>query len=473
VGLMAHQQAMLNDCEGIFSCGDGVLLAADPGLGKTVTAISLAKQQGHEKILVVCPTSILGVWGNEMSTWWPELPVRILTGTVEDRKRELLTFSRGMAVVNYEVIQKMERSILAWRPTLVIADEAHRLKSWASKNSKSLATIADKCRSKRVALTGTPLPNGPIDAMGLFRFLDRLIFGNSIIKFRDAFCVTNPNIPQQVLRYKNLDDFERKFHSISVIVKKDAVLRDLPPKMNREIPVELPARARKMYEDLERDMVAEWPEMDADDDSEQDAADDSGKTRFVITPTVLTKLLRLSQITGGFLEGQSLHRAKLDALADRLRDHLIDPSRKVVVFARFTPEIDAIANTLDTLGYHFSVIDGRTKARERTEMIRRFQSDSTTRVILGQLQAMSEGVTLTAADTMLYYSLDYSEARRAQSEDRIHRIGQKNTCVYEYLVARATVDQDIVRALDKKRDLARMILSRRHQSIAERTAVPR
>ncbi|MCY0895522.1 MAG: DEAD/DEAH box helicase [Alicyclobacillaceae bacterium] len=422
------------------------LIAADPGLGKTAMALGIAKDRGYQKVLVVCPASVLGVWPMELSDWWPEAPVTVLTGPLKRRAAQLAEIPRGIVVTNYEALVPLEEALIAWHPDAIIADECHRLKAWQGKTAESAAVIARVCRVERIGLSGTPTPNGPIDALGLYRFLNPKIFGTSITTFRQNFCIMNRYIPKKIDGYKNMAEFKARFHRLAIVIEKAAVQKDLPEKITKVIPVTLPARVRKIYDDLQDNLMAEL---------------EDGKT--VTTPDALSRLLRLSQLTGGFLEGEPLHTAKLDVLSGRLEDHLADPSKKVVVFARFRPEIDAIAHRVDQLGYGFSVIDGRTAIEERADIVRAFQEDKAVRVIIGQLQAMAEGVTLTAAHTMLYYSLDYSEARHAQSKDRIHRIGQSETCLYEYLIATDTVDQAVMRCLDKKRDLSREILSLRKQ----------
>ncbi|MFX4302201.1 DEAD/DEAH box helicase [Alicyclobacillus tolerans] len=471
--LMEHQQRLLEGVKTRLSCCSGVLLAVDPGLGKTAVTLSYLREKGAQRVVVFAPKSVLGVWPLGAKQWDLALPVHVLDGSLAKRERLIRDTQCGVLVTNYESIAKLEAALTAFRPDLIVADECHRLKGWQTVNGKAAARMAKRIGAKRLGLSGTPLPNGPIDAPGLFRFLDPGVFGESIVRFRERFCVVNPYIPQQITGYKNMAEFEERFHSRSIVMQKRqdpdgtwsvyerttsgwqfaGKLPSLPEKMARVVPVELPRSVRRVYEQLETEMVAEL---------------ETGES--ITAPNVLTQLLRLTQISGGYLEGKRLHDAKLASLSDRLSDLLADPKRKVLIFARFRDEIDGIADAVDRLGFSFAVLDGRTSSSDRTRMVADFQGDTDLRVIIGQIQAVAEGVTLHRADTVMYYSLDYSEARHAQSQDRIHRLGQTSSaCHYEYLVAAGTVDEDIMQSLRRKRDLAQAILERRNsQAVAAR-----
>jgi SNF2 family DNA or RNA helicase len=181
----------------------------------------------------------------------------------------------------------------------------------------------------------------------------------------------------------------------------------------------------------------------------------------VTATNVLTRLLRLSQLTGGFLcqddsdRPVSVSDAKLNALSD-IVDSAAEDDRKLVIIARFLPEIDAILRMLEKKRINYSVISGEIK--DRDEQVRRFQTDPDVTVFVGQIATAGMGITLTAADTMVFYSLDYSMSNFEQAKARIHRVGQRNPCTYLYLVAAGTVDEKVLQALIDKADLARVLI---------------
>ena len=134
----------------------------------------------------------------------------------------------------------------------------------------------------------------------------------------------------------------------------------------------------------------------------------------------------------------------------------MEEGRKVVVFARFVPEIEAIARMLQKKGIGYSLIYGATK--DRAEQVKKFQEDPEIKVFVGQLQTTGMGLTLTAANVAVFYSLDFSYANYEQSRARIHRIGQKEKCLYIHLVCKNTVDEKVMKALQKKGDIAKLMV---------------
>ena len=181
----------------------------------------------------------------------------------------------------------------------------------------------------------------------------------------------------------------------------------------------------------------------------------------VTVTNVLSQLLRLSQLTGGFIGGDDnegvaqVSAAKMEALGD-LVDSAVADGRKIVVIARFVPEIHAIGKMLDKKKIRFSQVSGEIKNRD--EQIAAFQNDPDVPVFIGQIATAGLGITLTAASLMVFYSLDYSMSNYEQTRARIHRVGQKNECTYIHLVARETVDEKIMKALRDKANLAKALV---------------
>ena len=178
-------------------------------------------------------------------------------------------------------------------------------------------------------------------------------------------------------------------------------------------------------------------------------------------------LLRLQQLTGGFLvkddsdKPELVSTAKLDALKDIIEDYVVEAGKKLVVFARFIAEVEAIIKLAEkTLpkGKKAVSIYGAIKKEDRGGIVKQFQTDADTVLFIGQIDTAGTGITLTAADTCVYYSKNYNYATYEQSLSRIHRIGQRNVCTYIDLVVQDSVDEKITKALRKKEDLATKIV---------------
>jgi len=291
-------------------------------------------------------------------------------------------------------------------------------------------------------LTGTPVTNNPLDFFSQYKFLDESIFSGSYYAFRSKYAIMGGYGNYQVVGYKNLQELTEKAHKIAFrITKKEAL--DLPEQVDTTRYIDLEPRARAIYNQVEKESYAEL---------------NSGE---IATPNVLTKLLRLSQITGGYIKNEfseiseQVSSAKINAL-EEIVEECMDAGKKLVVFARFIPEIDAIARMLKKEGIKYSLIRGDVK--DRASEVERFQNDKETKVFIGQLQTTGMGLTLTAADTAVFYSLSYNFADYEQAKARIHRIGQKNNCTYIHLIAKNSIDEKVLDALSKKKNIADLVV---------------
>lgn len=427
----------------------GVALLMEMGTGKTITSIGIAGilyQFGKiKRVLVVAPLSILGVWEEEFSRF-ADYPytLTVLKGPSSKKAETLHTVGRNglqIVVVNYESAWRIEKELLAFDADLIIADEAHKLKEARTSQSKAMHHFGDKARYK-LLLTGTVITNRELDVFSQYRYLNRKVFGDSFYAFRNRY-FDMVGYGNHIPRFRNymLDDFLQRMHSIAFRVTKEECL-DLPGITEEVRTVELEPKAMKIYKELQKESYTEL-----------------GK-KEVSAVNILTKLLRLSQVTGGHLtddegDNNAVSTAKLDALADIL-DSVMAEEKKIVVMARFVPELNDIEALLKKKGIGFASVRGGVKNRE--EEIRRFQEDSGCRVFVGQIAAAGLGITLTAASTMVFYSLDYSMSNFEQAKARIHRVSQTENCLYIYLVAKGTVDTKVLRALRQKVDLAKALV---------------
>lgn len=427
-------------------------LLMEQGCGKTAVAIAAAGrrwQRGEvRRVLVVAPASVVPVWPVEFNLH-ADFPheVRPLEGSTQKRSEVLKKWAPDpdvlqAAVINYEATWRMDEALAAWRPDMIICDESQRIKTPGARQSKAMARLGDAAKY-RMILTGTPVSQGPLDFYSQYRFLDRNIFGTSYYAFRARYALMGGFENRQVIGYQNLDDLVQKAHSVAFRCRKEDCL-DLPEQIDQVMYCELEKDARRIYDQLVKESVAELSDEEV-----------------VIAPNVLSRLLRLSQMTGGYLrvdEQTSLvSKAKMGLLKETL-DDLIEAGKKVVVFARFIPEIEAIVKMLEKKKVAHGLIYGATPMDARGEMVESFQTDPAVKVFVAQVQTAGLGITLHAADTAIFYSLDYSFANYDQCRARTHRIGQKNNCTYIHLVARNTVDEKVLSALAQKRDLADQVV---------------
>lgn len=432
------------------------------GCGKTLTAIAVMGagfQMGKiQKVLIVAPTSVCAVWPKEFQDYADfRYTVKLLLGTKAQRLKalgdlEAFPFNAlKVAVINYESTWRdgIYERIQKFDPDLIIADESQRIKTHDASQSKAMHALGDKARYKMI-LSGTPVQNNAIDIWSQYRFLDPVIYGTNFWAFRARYAVMGGFNRKQVVGYRDLDQLIKKEHSIAYRVTKEEAL-DLPEQTFENRYITLEKKERMIYDRLRRDSYAEL----------------EGGGHITAT-TVLTRLLRLQQFTGGFLveddavKPQLVSRGKLDALEDILQDYVIDGQKKLVIFARFIPEVHEIEALAEKLlpknGMKAVAIYGDIPKESRGGIVQQFQTDPDTMLFIGQIDTAGTGITLTAADTCVYYSVNFNYATYSQSLARIHRIGQRNTCTYIHLVVENTIDSMILKALGKKEDLAHTVV---------------
>lgn len=440
----------------------GFGLLFEMGCGKTMTSIAimgmLYKEGLIERALVVAPNSVVSVWPKELKEYADfDCEIRVLQESKEKRIKAINELGKcagdslKIAVINYESVWRdgIIDAIRGYDPDLVIADESQRIKSRNSKQSIAMHGLGDLARYKMI-LSGTPIQSNVTDIWSQYRFLDKSVFGELYFPFQNHYCIMHSVFKSKVVKVINEDELVRKEHSIAFRVTKDEAL-DLPEQTFITREVIMAPKERKMYDTLIRESVAEI---------------ESGGT--VTAAAILTKLLRLQQFTGGFTtkdgtkETVKVSGAKLDALKEILEDYVLGTGKKLVIFAKFIPEVTAIIEMAEKMlskeGKKVVDIQGSTKEILRGDLIEQFQTDPDTMVIVGQIDTLSTGVTLTAADTCVYYSKDYNFGIYEQSLSRIHRFGQRNTCTYIDIVCTDSVDEKITAALKKKEELAANIV---------------
>ena len=446
VAPFAHQVRGFN--LGVTLDSAGILM--EQGCGKSLTAVAIAGRRFLDgqvnRVLVVAPLSVLPVWQREFRDYadYPH-EVRLLRGGSMDKRIEMLAAfpedALKIAAINYESVwrEEMFKALLKWRPDMIICDESQKIKGPSTKQSKGLHKLGEIAKYKLI-LTGTPVSNSPMDFFSQYKFLNPNIFGRSFWAFRSRYAVMGGYKNKQVVGYQNKAELVRKAHSIAYRVTKAEAL-DLPETIDQELYCKLEPQAAKHYSDMKKHNVAE---IEAEEQ--------------IIATNVLTRLLRLQQITGGFLpKGEDtdkqvqVSKAKLSLLADVLED-LIGAGKKVVIFARFRAEIAEIEKIIAGLG-DYRAITGSVSMDERGQAVEDFQKDPGVKTFIAQIQTAGLGITLTAADTGIFYSLDFSYANYEQAKARLHRIGQVSKVTYLHLLAQDTVDERVYDVLKQKKSV--------------------
>ncbi len=331
---------------------------------------------------------------------------------------------------------------------LIGIDESTTIKNPTAKRTKNILKLADLAKYRRI-LTGSPVTKSPLDLFSQCKFLDPFHLGyDSYYAYRSRYAhMLDRNFGgrrvQIVGSYRRLDELAAKLEKFSYRVLKEDCL-DLPDKVFTKRLVELTDEQKKVYAQMKQMALAML----------------DGK--IMSTVNVMTQLMRLHQVTCGHFKADDktithLKNNRLDSLMQLLEE----TDGKVIIWANYVEDIKIIVESLkkaygddSTVEYHGSV-----DSTLRQDNIAQFQQkNSPTRYFVGNPQTGGYGITLTAANTVVYYSNSYDLEKRLQSEDRAHRIGQTGSVTYVDLIAEGTIDEKIVKSLRSKINIANEIM---------------
>ena len=428
---------------------------ADCGTGKSRAALMAADKSGsHLTLILTVKAALRGVWPEEIEgTFGDEVDYFILDKGNSNRKTaDMITFAKGASkpsflVVNYETARLLPLDAINW--TMAIADESHRLASHNSKQSKTLAHTTYNVPHK-VAMTGTPFSDRPLQVYGQARWLKPArnrngyyypewfgSYGNFFDRHVNYYIPpgTNQKIPQKNNTWKNLDEMSATLAPYVVEVRKHEV-HDLPSVTTITKNVKLKPKHKRAYDQLRDTGVVTVASLNGDDHQ-------------LISQNPLVLLTRLHTLTCGFyqpfdlsLDPQPLDQgdAKLLALGDLLDEIGGQPT---VIFTRFKEDVTRIAQLLRKRQIGFNLLTGE----EDSHMDWR-KNDRP--VLIANISAGSEAVNLTKASYMIYYSMGFSKTQYDQSRDRVDRPGQTRPVTIYHLLAEDTVDYTIYEALQSK-----------------------
>lgn len=434
---MAHQE------EGIAfllerKCG---LLAFEQGLGKTLVAIKAFKRvrsKGDaEALLVICPNSLKRNWVSELERFEPGLDVQIIEGHARNRRRALATVKKTVIIMSYETARGEMAGVLALlgrRRTVLVLDESHAVKNRFSLTSTAAHHFAPRC-DYRWLLSGTPVTNTAAD---LYAQVGIIAGGKKPLGSFESFMASHSD-------KDGIETLRAKVAPFLLRRTKDNCL-DLPEKIFVDTKVELPPWQRKLYNSMRDELVCEIETM-------------SGKEFRAYAATALAKLLRLSQIAsnpGLILPTEPRVPAKFTEMDYLLEEIARGGKEKIIIWSYYVATLEALMKRYDGLGC--VAIYGNTPVPNRQDIAKRFQTDPAIRLLIGNPAAAGSGFTLTAARYAIYETVSWRYDFYAQSQDRIHRIGQDRPVTYVRLIAADTIEEVICVALERKSTLARALL---------------
>jgi SNF2 family DNA or RNA helicase len=462
------------------------------GLGKTKIVIDWQRAV-RCWTLVVCPKIVVSVWARELQVHGIEQEFCIIDAeTLVEREQQLLKTSGYQGVVlSYDTLVRFPEQIAKLPYTAMVADESHYIKSHEATRTLTMLELSQKA-ARRVIMSGTPSMGDPRDLWSQLRFLSPAYAAEEFWKFKQIYCVTAKSNKHIVVGYKNLDGLHARTSLVALRRTKEACL-DLPKQVVIDRTVQLYGRARTLYRELT--LSTEYQELLAQIQTQLLI----GAGRLLDIPHVATLLNKLLQIAAGFVYVRSeaearacddcehLHtcvqdsikphtsrcvkhpspsprlveffpeNAKLDALRELLEEILEDSTNKVIIWGQYAAELDLIEKLLNDQHLGHVRVDGSTGGGTAA-LAEKFNTDLTCRVYLGQVST-GVGITLNAANYMVYYTLPWKLGDYEQSKDRNHRLGQERDTTIFRLIAAGTIDEAVLRALRTKHDVSEALIA--------------
>lgn len=444
---------------------DKFLLGDEQGLGKTMQAIQLAVARKHEfkHCLIVCGVNsvkynwlreiekhsnekahILGMYYtkregklrvdgpleeklNDLKNGIDEYFIITNIETLKEIPKSKKVSAMSKQELTYKrILDKLEKMTLDGTIGMVIIDEVHKAKNHSSRQGKGIHRLKSKYK---MALTGTPIMNNPLDLYNVLKWLGAE--NHSFTEFKNFYCNLGGFMGSDVVGYKNLDHLKQNLDRVMLRRLKEDNL-DLPEKISYTEYVDMKKSQEKLYTQIVNELIDKIEEIE-------------------LSPNPLAMLTRLRQVTSypQVLTDAVKENAKLERL-DEMLEEIVDNGKKAIIFSNWSKVTQKVKERYAK--YNPAYIDGSTV--DRMDEVERFQNDDSCKVIIGTIGAMGTGLTLTAASTVFFIDKPWTPAEVDQASDRAHRIGTKENVNIVTLAVRESVDEKIENLLEGKRDIA-------------------
>lgn len=444
-----------------------VLFGDEMGLGKTIQAIGVINaDESIKKVLVICPASLKLNWKRELKKWLTrEMSIGISEG------KQCYAGYVDICILNYDIAQKHEKLLQSVLWDLVIIDEAHYLKNPKAKRTQTILgreAYKDKCAlpgikaRRRIALTGTPIPNRPVEGFGIFHYLAPSEFPK-FFPYAIRYCDGHQNAHGWDLNgASNLFELQEKLRASCMVRRLKAdVLKELPAK--RRTVIEIECEDGIVSEEMEawesrQDQINELRAAvelakASDDEDEYKRAVEALNVRVKATFTEISQMRHDTAVL------------KIPYVIEHLKN-AIEDGHKVVCFAHHHDVIDALRHEFGPVAVS---VYGMTSMQGRQDAVDRFQKDPDCKLFIGGILAAGVGLTLTAASHVVFAELDWVPGNVTQAEDRCHRIGQHDMVLVEHLVLEGSLDARMAKILVEKQEVIEQALDAEMPAVIPQT----
>ena len=416
--LYGYQKKICNTALNSGSFG----IFSDTGTGKTAMGLEIANH--YNKTIILCPLSVIETaWIDDCKRFYPNKRIVNVWGTSRAQRIKNLNEPADIYVMNYDSFKILKNEIRKENFDCMIVDESSVMKNMASQITSAILDFLTAI-PHRFVLSGCPTPNHNSEIFPQMKFVDPDLFGNNYYGFLARYFhqdMTNPHN-----WYQTEEDKERYFSRLSdksIFVKKEDCV-DLPEKVFEVRRFDMAARQRQYYDGIVNDIrenINQW-------------------SKFEFT----AKLMKLREVASGFVINKDQSVADFENKKEQLLDETLKElgDRQIIVWCQFQHEIDSLAEKFGGVGL-------TSKTKDRDSVIRDFK-DGRIKLLFTHPKLVGKGLTFTGCTYCVYYSLSFSYEEFKQSQDRIHRIGQKNKCTYIILQARDSIEEKMYDCVQRK-----------------------
>jgi SNF2 family DNA or RNA helicase len=427
------------------------ILADDMGLGKTLQAIVAMTQSKKGSSLVVCPTSLLYNWKEEITKFNPKIQTLIVDGSPHQRKKMISSFAKyDLIITSYTLLQKDIELYKTIAFAYAILDEAQHIKNRGTRNAKSVKMIQSM---HKLILTGTPIENCLEELWSLFDFLMPGLL-SSYDRFVEKYVRSTGEV-----HAKNIEFLKRKVSPFILRRMKSDVLSELPPVSEISYHCQLGNVQLDLYRSYAQSAKDELIKL-----VERDGFD---KVQIHVLAT-LTRLKQICCHPAIFAKetAEAGDSAKYEMLLELVQS-LIEGNHKTVIFSQYTQMLKIMKADFEQRGYNFCYLDGSTK--NRLQIVNDFNENESMTLFLVSLKAGGTGLNITGADTVIHYDMWWNPAVENQATDRVHRIGQKKSVSAYKLITLGTIEEKILEMQKRKKGLVKKIVSCDDEAISKLT----
>lgn len=411
--------------------GLGGILADEMGLGKTIQTIAFLLSQENKKSIIISPTSLIYNWKAELVKFAPSLKVAIVHG----EKRERLQLIHNLKdydilLTTYGTLKmdlKLYENIIF---DYCIIDEAQNIKNYLAQNTKVIKKVKAKVR---FALTGTPIENNLTELWSIFDFvMPNYLYSKEAFEYKFV-------IGKKV----DLGELKSLIKPFILRRTKNEVLKELPDKIEKKFLVEMTTSQKAVYKSyikVVRDKMKN---------------NDNGKIEAF---SYLTRLRQICLDPSLVIDAYKGGSGKIKIAIELIQRH-IEEEGKVLLFSQFTSVLKNIGENLKGNGISYFYLDGKTKSKDRIELVDEFNNNYDIKVFLISLKAGGTGLNLTSANLVIHFDPWWNPAVENQATDRAHRIGQMNVVEVIKLIARGTIEEKIILLQEDKKNLIDSVIT--------------